>query len=160
MAVTGAYRVPIYTTCADPVSPSALNGVVHTDDHRAVRHEVFDHNAQQLSGNSTRAPAGAVEDLMIAGKVGGFSPTGHAQAGSDGPLARCQQGTHHQNEDMLPAGRSETGAPRLQPPAQYQGNGVADNGLGMVHHPMLRIFTGNGCKAIAATMRRSESDAP
>ena len=153
MAVIGAYRVPIYTTCADLVSPSALNGVVHTDDHRTVRHEVFDHNAQQLSGNSTRAPAGAVEDLMTAGKVGGFSPTRHAQAGSDGPLARCQQGTHHQNKHMLPAGCSETGDSRLQPPAQYQGNGITDNGLGMVQHPMLRIPTDTGGKAMVVAMR-------
>ena len=114
---------------------------------------MFDHNAQQLSGNNTRAPAGAVEDLMIAGKVGGFSPTGHAQAGSDGPLARRQQGTHHQNEDMRPAGRSETEAPRLQPPAQYQGNGITDNGLGMVQHPMLRIPTDTGGKAMVVAMR-------
>ena len=44
--------------------------------------------------------------------------------------------------------------------AQDLGNGIADIGIGMVQHPMLRTFTGNGCKAIAATMRRSESDAP
>ena len=50
------------------------------------------------------------------------------------------------------------GALRLQPPARDLGNGLADIGLGMVQHPVLRIFTGNGCNAIAATMRRSESD--
>ena len=46
--------------------------------------------------------------------------------------------------------------------AQDLGNGIADIGIGMVQqqHPMLRIFTGKGGKAIAATMRRSESDAP
>ena len=52
------------------------------------------------------------------------------------------------------------GALRLQPPAQDLGNGLADIGLGMVQHPMLRIFTGKGGKAIAVTMRRGESDAP
>jgi hypothetical protein len=41
----------------------------------------------------------------------------------------------------------------LQPLPQYLGNGIADDGLGMVQHPMLRIFTDKGGKAIAATMR-------
>ena len=85
---------------------------------------------------------------------------GHAQAGTDILLARRQQGTHHQNEDMLPAGRRKAWAPCLQPLAQDLGNGIADISIGMVHHLILRIVTGNGCKAIAATMRRSESDAP
>jgi len=93
--------------------PSTFNGVVHANDHRAGGHEVFDHNAQQSPGNSKGAPAGAAEDLMIACKVGGLSPAGQAQAGSDGSLARRQQRTHHQNKHMLPAGGRETGAPRL-----------------------------------------------
>jgi hypothetical protein len=160
MAVAGAYRIPIDTACADPATPSALDGVVQTNDDRAIGHEPFDHNAQQSFGNSTRAPAGAVEDLVKGCKVGGFGPAGHAQAGSDGPLARCQQGAHHQNKHMLPAGCREAGAPCLQPLAQDLGNGIADIGIGMVQHPMLRIFTGKGGKAIAVTMRRSESDAP
>jgi hypothetical protein len=123
MAVTGPHWVPVYSPCADTASPSALNGVVHTNDHRPVGHKAIDHNAQQLFGDSAGAPAGAVEDLMIACEVGGLSPAGHAQAGSDGPLAGCQQGTHHQNEHMLPTGGTETRAPRLQPLAQYQGTG-------------------------------------
>ena len=129
MAMAGADRVPVYSPCRDPAAPSTFNGVVHTNDHGAVGHEVFDHNAQQLFGNSTRAPAGAVEDLMIACKVRRLGPASHTQAGGDGSLARCQHGTHYQDKHMLPAGASEAGAPRLQPPAQYQGNGVADNGL-------------------------------
>lgn len=140
--------------------PSALNGVVQTDDDRAIGHEPFDHDAQQPSGNSTGAPTGTVEDLVIAGKVACLSPAGHAQAGSNGPLARRQQGAHHQNEDMLPAGRRKAATPCLQPLAQDLGNGIADIGIRMVQHPMLRIFTGKGGKAIAVTMRRSESDAP
>ena len=95
---------------------------------------------------------------MMACKVGGLSPAGHTQAGRDGSLARCQHGAHHQNKHMLPAGRGKTRAPRLQPPAQYQGNWVADNGLVWVQHPMLRIPTGTGCNAIAVAMRRAESD--
>lgn len=158
MTVTGAYRVPVYSPCHDPGSPSALNGVVHTDDHRAVGHKAIDHNAQQSFGNSAGAPAGAVEDLMIACEVGGLSPAGHAQAGSDGPLVGCQQGTHHQNENMLPTGGGETRAPHLQPLAQYQGNRFADNGLVWVQHPMLRIPTDAGCNAQAVAMRRAESD--
>ena len=160
MAVAGAYRVPVYPPCPDPAPPSALDGVIQTDDNRAIGHEPFDHNGQQPPGNGTGAPAGAIEDLVKGCKVGRLGPAGHAQAGCDGPLARCQQGTHHQNEHMLPAGRREAGAPCLQPLAQDLGNGIADIGIGMVQHPMLRIFTGNGCKAIAVTMRRSESDAP
>ncbi len=160
MTVTGTYRVPVYTTCADPASPSALDGVIHTDDNRAIGHEPFDHNAQQSPGNGTGAPAGAIEDLVIGRKVAGLDPAGHPQAGTDGPLARCQQGSHHQNEYMLPARRSEAGAPCLQPLAQDLGNGIADSGLGMVQHPMLRIPTGTGCKAIGVAVRRAESDAP
>ena len=140
--------------------PSALDGVVQTDDDRAIGHEPFDHDAQQPSGNSTGAPPGAVEDLVKGCKVGGFGPASHTQTGSDGPLARRKQGAHHQNEDMLPTGRRKARAPCLQPLAQDLGNGIADIGIGMVQHPMLRLFTGNGGKAIAATMRRSESDAP
>jgi hypothetical protein len=79
---------------------------------------------------------------------------------SDGPLARRQQGTHHQDEDMLPTGRRKAGAPCLQPLAQDLGNGIADVGLGMVQHPMLRFLTSKSDKAIAVIMRRSESDAP
>src|ERR1700712_2151287 len=158
MAMTGAHRIPIYSPCADPASPSALNGVCHTDDHRAIGHEAVDHNAQQSSGNSTRAPAGAVEDLVIACKVSGLSPAGHTQAGRDGPFARCQHSTHRQNKHMLPAGCRETRAPRVQPLAQYQGNGVADIGLVWVQHPMLRIPADAGCNAEAVAMRRAESD--
>jgi hypothetical protein len=38
MAVAGADRVPVDTTCTDPTPPSALNGVVHADDDRTVGH--------------------------------------------------------------------------------------------------------------------------
>lgn len=93
-------------------------------------------------------------------KVGSFGSAGHAQAGTDSSLARCQQGFHHQDEDMLPAGRSEAWAPCLQPLAQDLGNGIAVTGIGIVQHPMLRIFIGKGGKTIAPAMRRSESDAP
>jgi hypothetical protein len=95
---------------------------------------------------------------MIACKVGGLSPASHAQAGSNGPLARCQHGAHHQNKHVLPTGRGETGPQRLQPTAQYQGNGVADNGLVWIQHPMLRIPTGTGCNAMTVAVRRAESD--
>ena len=66
----------------------------------------------------------------------------------------------HQNEHMLPARRGEAATPGVQPLAQELGDGIADNGVGMVQHPMLRILTNPAGKARAATMRRSESDAP
>ena len=135
MAMAGSYRVPVDATCGDPASPSALNGVVQTDDDRASGHEPLHHDAQQPSGNSTGAPSGAVEDLVKGCKVGGFGPAGHAQAGSDRPLARRQQGAHHQNKHMLPAGRRKAGAPCLQPLAQDLGNGIADIGIGILQHP-------------------------
>ena len=111
MAVTGAYRITVYPPCVDPVSPSAFDGVVHTDDNRAIGHEPFDHNVQQPPGYSAGAPSGATENLVIACKVGGPGASGHAQAGADGPLAWCQQGAHDQNEHMLPTGRSEAATP-------------------------------------------------
>jgi hypothetical protein len=119
----------------------------------------MDHNAQQLFGDGARAPAGAVEDLVIACEVGGLSPAGPAQAGGDGPLAGCQQGTHHQNEYMLPTGGSEARAPRLQPKTQYHGNEVADNGVVWVQHPMLRIPTDAGCNAPAVALLVGNADA-
>jgi len=137
MAAAGAHRVPIYAPCPNPASPSALDGVVHTDDNGAIGHKPFDDKAQQSPGNGTRAPAGAIEDLVIACKVGGLGPAGHAQAGTDGPLARRQQGAHDQNEHMLPAGRREAGAPCSQPLAQHLGNGIAGSDVGLVQHPML-----------------------
>jgi hypothetical protein len=42
--------------------------------------------------------------------------------------------------------------------AQYQGSGVADNGLVWVQHPMLRIPTDARCNASAVAMRQAESD--
>jgi hypothetical protein len=56
---------------------------------------------------------------------------------------------------MLPAGRSEASAPCLQPLAQYLGNGIADNGLVLMQHPMLRSPADIGCKAMAVALRRS-----
>jgi hypothetical protein len=144
----------------DPAPPTALDGVVQTDDDRAIGHKPFDHDAKQQPGNSSGTPPGAVEDLVKGRKVGGFCPAGHAQAGRDGPLAWCQQSPHHQNEHMLPTRCCEAGAPCLQPLAQDLGNGVPTIGMGMVQHPMLRIPAGNGGKATAITMRRSESGAP
>ena len=78
MAMTGAQRVPVYSSCVDPASPSTFNSAIHTNEHRAGGHEAIDDNAQQLSGNGAGAPAGAVEDLIIACKVGGLSPAGHS----------------------------------------------------------------------------------
>jgi len=66
MAVTGAYRITVYPPCIDPVSPSAFDGVFHTDDNRAIGHEPFDHNVQQPPGDSAGAPSGATENLVIA----------------------------------------------------------------------------------------------
>jgi len=149
MAVAGTDRVPVYSPCSDATSPSPFDGVVHTDDDRVIGHEPFDDNAQLSPGDGTRTPAGATEDLMIACKVGRFGPASHAQAGTDGSLARRQQSAHHQDEHMLPTRRREASTPWLQPLPQYLGNGIADNGFGMVHHPMLRIPTDTGCKAIA-----------
>ena len=126
MAVTGAHRVPVYSPRADPAAPPAVNDVVHANDDRTIGDKPFDDNTEQSPRRGTGAPTGAIENLVIACKVGGLSPAGHAQAGGNGPLARCQHGAHHQNEHMLPAGSRETGAPRLEPPAQHQGNGIAD----------------------------------
>ena len=47
-------------------------------------------------------------------------------------LPGAQQGAHHQNKHMLPAGRRKAGAPCLQPLAQDLGNGIAYIGIGMV----------------------------
>jgi hypothetical protein len=92
---------------------------------------------------------------VVACKVGGLGPAGHAQAGADGPLARRQQSSHDQNKDMFPTGRCEAGAQLLEPLAQDLRNGIADGGVGMVQHPMLRIPASTCCKAM--TVRRSES---
>jgi len=47
----------------------------------------------------------------------------------------------------------------LQPLAQDLGDGIADDGFGMVLHLMLRILVDTGCKAIAVAVRQSQSDA-
>ena len=158
MAVAGAHWIPVDAPCADPASPSAFDGVVHANDDGAIGHEPFDHQAQQSPGNGTGAPAGSVEDLVVACKVGSIGPAGHVQAGADGTLARRQQSSHDQNKDMFPTGRCEAGAQLLEPLAQDLGNGIADGGVWMVQHPMLRIPDITCCKAM--TVRRSESGLP
>jgi hypothetical protein len=160
MAVAGADRVTVYSPRVDPASPSALNGVVHTDHHGAIGHKPFDDHAEQAPGDGTRTPTGAIEDLVIGREVGGVGPAGHPQAGTHGPFARCQQGAHDQDKYMLPAWRREASTPCVQPLPQYLRDGIADNGFGMVLHPMLRILVDTACKANALAVRRGESDVP
>lgn len=153
MAVTGANRVAINTASVDPAPPSPLDSVVHANDNRAIGHEPFDDDAKQSPGNGTGAPAGAAQDLVVGCEVDGLGPAGHTQARSNSALARGQQAAHHENKHMLPTGCSKAGTPRLQPLAQDLGNGIADNGLVLVQHPILRILTEARCNAWAVAMR-------
>lgn len=89
MTMAGAHWIPVDTPCADPASPSAFDGVVYANDDGAIGHEPFDHEAEQSPGNGTGAPAASAE--LVACKVGGLGPAGHAQARADGSLARRQQ---------------------------------------------------------------------
>lgn len=106
MPMTGAHGISVYATRADPAAPSAFDRIIHADDDGAVWNQPLDHKAQQTPGDSAGAPAGSVEDLVIACKVGSLCTAGHAQAGTDGSLSRRQKRAHDKHKDMFPTGGS------------------------------------------------------
>ena len=125
MRMARADGVAVDAARGDLRTPTALDRVVHADHHRAVRHEAFDDQRQEPAGERARSPARAVEDLMIAGEVGGVGATGHAQRRRHGAFAGREQSSHHEDEDTLPDGRREAGPEGLQPGAQDLGDGIA-----------------------------------
>ena len=141
MPVAGAHRVAIDATRGDARAPAPLDGVVEADDHRTLRHQGGDNQIEQGAGQRAALPAPAVQHLMVDGEVGGIRPSGHAQAGADGALARSEQRAHDQNEQVPPGRPGDMRAKRLQPQAENSGDGIAARGGSdrMVLHPMLRI---------------------
>jgi uncharacterized protein len=141
MAVAGAHRVAVDAAGGDARSPAPLDGVVDADDHRPLRHQGGDDQIEQGPGQRAALPAPAVQHLVIDGEVGGLGPPGHAQAGADGALARREQRTHDQDEQVLPGRAGDMRAKRLQPHPKNLGDGIAAGGGSdrMVLHPMLRI---------------------
>ena len=78
---------------------------------------------------------------MIAREVRRLDASRHPQAGADRALARSEDGTHHQNEHMLPTGGREACPQVLQPMTQNPRNRIAcrSGESGMMLHPMFRI---------------------
>ena len=107
--MTGAHGISVDATSADPAAPSAFYRIIHADHDGPVWHQLLDDKVQQTPGDSAGAPAGAVEDLMIACKVGSLCPARHAQAGSDGSLSGRQKRAHDKNKDMFPTWGCEAG---------------------------------------------------
>ena len=83
----------------------AFDGVVHADDHWPLAHEAIDDHDKQAACHRMSIPSGTVEDLMIAREIVSCGAPRHSQAGSDGALARGEDGPHHQNEHMFPGWR-------------------------------------------------------
>ncbi|GAW37172.1 glutathione-binding protein GsiB precursor [Roseovarius sp. A-2] len=141
VAMTGADGIAIDAARRDLPSPPAFDGVVHSDDHRPLGHKAIDDHDQQAARHRVSIPAGTVEDLVIAREIACRGAPRHSQTGADGALARREDGSHHQNEHMLPAGGREVRAQRVQPMTQDPGNRIARRwwGRAMMLHPMFRI---------------------
>ena len=66
VAMAGADGVAIDAAHGDPAAPSALDCIVHPDDHGTFRHEAVDDHGQQAPRQRAGLPAGAVEELVVA----------------------------------------------------------------------------------------------
>lgn len=62
-------RCPIDAARSDPASPPAFDGVIHSDDHRSLRHKAIDDHDQQAACHRAGIPAGTVEELMVAREI-------------------------------------------------------------------------------------------
>ena len=125
MSFGGADRVTIDAASADLVPPAPLNGIVDANHHGgAGADEGGDQQAQQPACHGAGRPHGSVEHAMVDREVGLLLPTQNPQCRSDGSLARRQDGTRHQQQDVLPgrAGKhlGQAGKPRQQ--ARRQGD--------------------------------------
>ena len=119
MAVGGSYGVAVDAAGADLRSPAPLDGVIQTDDDGLplfyqLRHQEAGEPSCEVAGVS----AGAVEDLVTGGMVGGHRPAGDAQAGGHGAFAGCRQGAHDEDENEAPGRGCECASNRFKPDAQ------------------------------------------
>ena len=72
--------------------------VVHADHDGAVGHEPRNDDGQQTGRKQSGVPTGAVEKLMVGGKIACFRAPGDPKAGCHRSLARRKDRTHHEDQ--------------------------------------------------------------
>ena len=114
MATTGAHRVTIDSTTVNLWTPTALDGVVNTDNDWTASDQSSHENLQKLSRQLMRFPPGAIENLVEGAEGFALGVTCNPETRRYGSLARCQQYTHHKNERFLLGSGREGSTKRVQ----------------------------------------------
>ena len=142
VSLGGADGITVDAAGADLVPPAPLDRVVDANHHGGVRaDEAGDQQAQQPACHGAGRPHRPVEHAMVDREVVLLLPPKDAQCRRDGALARRQNGTGHQQQDILPGRAGEllrqAGEPRQHVFRQRGLAGCRDR-IGLLH-PIRRI---------------------
>ena len=115
MGMARSDRIAVNAAGGDLRAPTPLYGIIDADYYRSVWDEVVDDQRQKPACHDKTAPAGAVQDLVITGEVGGSGTTCDAERRAHRALTGRKYCPHQQYQRMLKNRRREKRAERGHP---------------------------------------------
>ena len=126
MGMARSDRIAVNAAGGDLRTPTPLDGIIDADYYGSVWDEVVDDQRQKSACHGKTAPAGAVQDLVITGEVGGSGTTCDAERRAHCALTWRKYCPHQQDQRMLPNWSREKRAERGHPRPETVWDTIAD----------------------------------